>query len=58
MRFQVITLKEQPWIVEATTACLGDQTLVFKQGEVVVSEWAREGIAGWRHAPGEDLKTK
>ena len=53
-----MTLKEQPWIVEAETAKLGEKTLVFTQGEVIVSEWAREGIAGWRRAPGEELKNK
>jgi len=56
MRYQLITLKEQAWIVEATTASLGEKTLVFKQGESVVAEFARESIAGWRLAPGEELK--
>ena len=43
-------------MVEATEAKLGEKTLVFKQGEVVISEWARESIAGWRLAPGEVIK--
>jgi len=57
MRFQIITLREQAWMVEGTSAILSDKTLVFKQGDVVVAEFARESIAGWRLAPGEVIKT-
>jgi len=44
-------------MVEGTSAILSDKTLVFKQGDVVVAEFARESIAGWRLAPGEVIKT-
>lgn len=42
--------------MEATEAKLGEKILVFKLGDVVVAEYAREAIAGWRLAPGEEIK--
>ena len=51
-----MTLREQTLTIEGTEAHLGSSDLRIFQGENVVAEFAREHIAGWRVAPGEEIK--
>ena len=55
MRIQVVTLKEQSHYLEATKAQLTEKNLSVWYGEVLIAEFAREAIAGWKIAPGEDI---